>query len=109
MRELPERFSDAMDALEGAANHLAKLKAITEWPGLSGGQRMVAVTIACLEHLNQRPATGIEVARVTGLSQDRAEKVFDQMPEGEHPPYRWSDLPGRGWCFLPSQRLEYGE
>ena len=106
MRENPERFSEAMDLLQDAAAHQFKIGQIVAWPGLSGGQRAVALVITCLEHFNERPARAAEVAQFMGMDQGKIEKLFTTV---EHPPYHFTDLEGVGWSFQPAQSLEYGQ
>lgn len=106
MREIPERFTDAIDLLESAARHVGTLEAIVEWPHLSPGQRVIALVIANLMHLKGQPVTSNEVAQVCGMELGRLEKIFADQ---EKPPYWWSEIPNKGWAFMPSQGLEYGE
>lgn len=106
MRETPDDILAGIGALEAAAAHMHKIELIQDWPGLSPGQRVIALVIASLEYLNNTPPGGLAVSRFAGLAPERVEKIFDGT---EHPPYYWSEIPGtRSWAFLPAQKLEYG-
>jgi hypothetical protein len=106
MRAIPENWTAAISAMEAAGLHVAKIEAIKNWKGLSPGQRVVALVITCLEHIERKPIGSREVALFTGMPADRIEKIFTGV---DHPPYRWGTLEHRGWVFLASQTLEYGE
>jgi len=107
MRVISDEIQAGIGALEAAAHFQGMVKDLQAWPGLSGGQRMVALVIAALEFKEGRAPGSLDVARWSGLSQERVEKVFEGL---ENAPYYWSEDPAtRSWVFLPSQALEYGE
>ena len=106
MRETPENILAGIGALEAAASHLHKIHAIRAWEGLSPGQRMTALAIACLEYADRVPPGSLAVSRMVGLDPEKVEKIFQSL---EHPPYYWSEIAEtRHWAFLPAQKLEYG-
>lgn len=106
MRELSTGQEAAITFIESTIRFTRQIKAIREWPDLSLAQRALALLICTISNAEQRLVSSRDLVALAPWGANAMETAFREV---EHPPYRWSDVDGMGWVFMPSQTLEYGK
>lgn len=106
MPKFSDQITELTDALQDVAEFFRQQEAILAWPGISPGQRMVALAIQAVTFHQQKGPTVADVCGLTGLAAERAERLFEGL---EHAPFVLTKLGADRERWVPSQTLEYAE